>query len=166
MSVSKNLEDRKQAGFARLRRDRLREDLTDRHLRCAVYQDVQWLAGGKKPLSEGIDRGWVDQVHRLDLDTVESLQRGRGLVVISRRDDDTGACGTQRSRGLQTDAGIAAGDDCDAAGQVEALDNVAGSGSGVEAGIDGFLQSGYCTYLLSLTCSKCSVRSAFRTMNA
>jgi hypothetical protein len=40
-------------------------------------------------------------------------------------------------------AGIAAGDDCDPAGQVEALDNVAGSASGVEAGIDGFLQSGH-----------------------
>jgi hypothetical protein len=42
--------------------------------------------------------------------------------VIARRDDDFGACGTQRSRGLPTDAGIASGDDCDPAGQVEALE--------------------------------------------
>jgi len=39
----------------------------------------------------------VEQVHRLDLD-VESFQRGRGLIVIARRDDDLGAGGTQHPR--------------------------------------------------------------------
>jgi hypothetical protein len=106
----------------------------------AVNEDVQRLAGGKKPLGEGVDRDRIEQVHRLDLD-VETLQRAYRLVVITRRDGDLGACGTQNSRGLQTDTGIAAGDDCDPAGQVEALDNVGRNGSGAEARTDGFLQS-------------------------
>jgi hypothetical protein len=80
---------------------------------------VQRLARGEKPLGERADRGRVDQVHRLDLDpaghVVESLQRGRGLVVVARRDDDLGARGLQRSRGLQADAGIPSRDDRDPA---------------------------------------------------
>ncbi len=47
----------------------------------------------------------VEQVHRLDLD-VESFQRGRGLIVIARRDDDLGAGGTQHPRGLPSEAHV------------------------------------------------------------
>ncbi len=115
----------------------------------AVDEDVQRLSGGKEPRGEGIDRGRIEQVHRLDLD-VDPAKPGRGLVAVARRHDHPGAGGSQRTRGFHADAGMAAGHDRDLAGQVDALDNVVGGGRGVEAGTDGFLQSGYSTQLLNL----------------
>jgi hypothetical protein len=93
---------------------------------CAVDQGVQRLAGGEELPGEGIDRGGIQQVRRLSLDTIASFERGHGLAVTARRDDDLGAGGAQGPRGLQADAGIAAGDNRYSAGQVDARDAVFG----------------------------------------
>jgi hypothetical protein len=114
---------------------------------------VQRPAGGEELLGKGVDRGRIEQVYRPDLD-VDSRQRGRGLAEIAGRDDDLGAGGTQHPRGLPPEARVAAGDDCDPAGQVDAVDDLGRRGSGTEAGTDGILQRGHRAHLLKLTCSR------------
>src|SRR6266496_2553140 len=106
---------------------------------CAVHEDVQRRACGKKLHGEGIDRGRVDQVHCLNLDPVKSLKPGRGLVVIARRDDYPGTGCMQHSRGLQTDAGRAAGDNGYFAAQVNSADDLAGCRGSSKARADGSL---------------------------
>ena len=55
-------------------------------------------------------------------------------------DEDVGPGADQRAGGLEPDAGVAAGDDGEPPGEVDALDDLGGGAGGAEAGADGFLR--------------------------
>jgi hypothetical protein len=66
--------------------------------------------------------------------------RGRTASAVLA---DLRARAVQYPSRLQADAGVAARDDRDLAGQVDALDHLLGGGRGAEAGIQGLLCGGH-----------------------
>ena len=91
-----------------------------RHDPSVVDEEVQRAPGGQVSIGEGIDRRRVDQVHRGDLHVAEVLLGGAGASDVACRDHDLGTGSAQDADRLPADAGVAAGDDRDRAGQVDA----------------------------------------------
>ena len=82
----------------------------------------------------------VAEVELVDLDTVDAGQRlGRDVGPPGRHDDVRAGPGERAGR-LQPDAGVAAGDDGETAGEVDAGDHLGRGGLGAEAGPDGMLR--------------------------
>jgi hypothetical protein len=79
---------------------------------------------GYEPLRERVDRGGIEQVHRLDLDAGNGGQRRGGPRHIARRHDHPCACAKQDADGLPTEAGITARDDRYFSREGDAMDDI------------------------------------------
>ena len=78
-----------------------------------------------------VDAALVEaEVELADLDAVEPVERLLGRVGAPRGHDDARAGADERARGLEPEAAVAAGDDREAAAEIDALEHL-GRGAAV-----------------------------------
>ncbi len=83
---------------------------------------------------ERVDRRRGREVHRLDHDVRELAECPARLREVARRDDDLRPRGGEHARGLEADAGVAAGHDRELAVEPAVADHLARRGGRAEAG--------------------------------
>jgi hypothetical protein len=81
---------------------------------------IKPLLGGEEAVGEGADAVEVGEVEFADLHVVDAGERFLGGGAAAGGDDDVGAGAGEGAGGLEADAGVAAGDDRELAGQVDA----------------------------------------------
>src|SRR5262245_41365768 len=106
------------------------------HDRRAADHDVDAAPAVQEPVGEGPYAAEIAEVESVDLGPVDAGQRlGRGIRPSGWNHDvrtGTGQC----ADGLDADPGVAAGDDRELAGQVDALENLRRGAPGAVAGSD------------------------------
>lgn len=106
----------------------------------AVDQQGNRSAKADNALAEGVDGIGLHQIHRLDRDTVDTRQRSAGTLQIASGHDHLCTGLRQPFCRHQTDAGVAACDDSELAGQVYVSHDIGCGAVGVEGRIDGGLR--------------------------
>ena len=111
-----------------------------RHHARVVDEDVERLDRGDDAGCEAIDRGGIEQVHRVENDVGHVAKSGLGLPRIARGHEDLRARRAEGADGLEADPRVASGDDHALAPEVDTADHVFGGRGGAEAGSDGSLR--------------------------
>ena len=108
-----------------------------------VDEDVDAAVRGQEAFGEGPYGVEIGEVERVDLDSLDAADRlPRGLRPPCGH-HDTGARRRQRTRRLQAEARVAAGDDGELPGQIDAAQDFRGGAVGSEGGADAVLRSGH-----------------------
>ena len=111
------------------------------HDRRVVDQDVDAAPGVEEALGEGVDAVEVAEVELVDLDALDAGEHLARVLGPAGRDDDVRAGAGERARGLQAEARVAAGDDREPAGEVDAGEDLGGGAAVAEARVDRMLGS-------------------------
>ena len=83
-----------------------------------VDEDVELLGAREETAGESVDALGIGEIERGLFDIGDADERLLRFVRRARGDDDDGAGAGERFRGFETEAGIAAGDDGDFAGEI------------------------------------------------
>jgi hypothetical protein len=118
-------------------------DLRGRHDPGVVDHHVDRAAGVQEVAGEGGDAVEVTEVEGGELDTLDPVERLLRRVRATGGDDDVGAGGGQGAGRLEAESRVAARDDREAAGEVDAVQHLAGGGRRAESGSDRGLCRGH-----------------------
>jgi hypothetical protein len=117
-----------------------------------VDEDMEGQPRVKEVLGEGIDGRRIGQVHRLNFNTSANLGGiPAGAFDIAGRHDHPCARQGERSRRVETKAGVTARDDGYFSNQTDARDDIRSGRGGGEAGVDRLLHCRHARGLLFWT---------------
>jgi hypothetical protein len=108
-----------------------------------LIEDVDRAARVQEPLGEAADAVEVPEVQLIHLDAVDPGEDLLGVRPAAGRHDDVRAGAGERPRGLQPEAGVAAGDDREPPVEVDAVQDLGRRAAGAEARVDVVLWGGH-----------------------